>query len=246
MLDPVLRRWIDPPLDRAGAWLAARGVSANHLSLAGLAIGLSAVPLLAFGQLRAGACGHPGQSPAGRPRWRRSPGTAGQRPWAAISTSSATWSSTRRCRLGFALARPENALWAALLLASFVCTCASFLGRAVLAAAAGRADTGRGGANPSSMPRASWRGRRRSSRLILFCLLPGTFPPWLAGVVAVLCASGRRSARGWPRPSLAESEIPDSPLLVPGFAVTRLARRVVLRKFSNRIILLEMMITNWV
>ena len=27
MLDPVLRRWVDPPLDRAGAWLAARGAS---------------------------------------------------------------------------------------------------------------------------------------------------------------------------------------------------------------------------
>src|SRR5262252_5162969 len=50
MLDPLLRRWIDPPLDRAGAWLARRDVSANALSLAGLAVGLIAVPLLAVGR----------------------------------------------------------------------------------------------------------------------------------------------------------------------------------------------------
>jgi len=29
MLDPLLRRWIGPPLDRAGAWLARRGIAAN-------------------------------------------------------------------------------------------------------------------------------------------------------------------------------------------------------------------------
>ena len=38
-----------------------------------------------------------------------------------------------RREIGFALASPTNALWAALLLASFVCTAASFLGRAVMA-----------------------------------------------------------------------------------------------------------------
>jgi len=39
--------------------------------------------------------------------------------------------------VGFALAEAGNAIWAALLLASFVCTCASFLGRAVMAARRG-------------------------------------------------------------------------------------------------------------
>jgi len=47
--------------------------------------------------------------------------------------------------LGFSLARPDNAIWAALLLASFVCTCASFPGRAGLAAGRGEVDTGRRG-----------------------------------------------------------------------------------------------------
>jgi phosphatidylglycerophosphate synthase len=49
MLDPLLRRWIDPPLNQAGAWLDQRGMSANAFSIAGLAIGLAAVPLLAWG-----------------------------------------------------------------------------------------------------------------------------------------------------------------------------------------------------
>ena len=50
MLDPLLRRWIDPPLNQAGAWLAQRGMSANAFSIAGLAIGLTTVPLLAWGR----------------------------------------------------------------------------------------------------------------------------------------------------------------------------------------------------
>ena len=39
--------------------------------------------------------------------------------------------------VGFALAEAGNAVWAALLLTSFICTCASFLGRAVMAAKRG-------------------------------------------------------------------------------------------------------------
>src|SRR5258708_28316586 len=53
MLDPLLRRLIDPPLDRAGAWFADRGLTANQATLSGLAIGLTAVPLLAGGYYNA-------------------------------------------------------------------------------------------------------------------------------------------------------------------------------------------------
>jgi phosphatidylglycerophosphate synthase len=42
MLDGIVRRVIDPPLDRLGAALASRGVSADALTLAGLAAGLLA------------------------------------------------------------------------------------------------------------------------------------------------------------------------------------------------------------
>ncbi|QCK85796.1 CDP-alcohol phosphatidyltransferase family protein [Phreatobacter aquaticus] len=42
MFDVRLRRLIDPVLDRAGSALAARGVRADHLTMAGLAVGLAA------------------------------------------------------------------------------------------------------------------------------------------------------------------------------------------------------------
>ena len=42
MLDGLVRRLIDPPLDRAGSALAARGVPADLLTALGLALGLGA------------------------------------------------------------------------------------------------------------------------------------------------------------------------------------------------------------
>ena len=47
VLDARLRRLIDPPLDRLGAPLAARGLSANAVTVAGFAIGLSAAVAIA-------------------------------------------------------------------------------------------------------------------------------------------------------------------------------------------------------
>jgi phosphatidylglycerophosphate synthase len=49
MLDAALRPLIDPPLDRIGQALAAQGVSANAVTVAGFAIGLAALPALAAG-----------------------------------------------------------------------------------------------------------------------------------------------------------------------------------------------------
>lgn len=49
MLDGLMRRLIDPPLDRVGRALAARGVSADAVTLAGLVLGLGAGALVALG-----------------------------------------------------------------------------------------------------------------------------------------------------------------------------------------------------
>ena len=49
MLDTPMRRLIDPPLNRAGRALAARGVTADAMTLAGLAAGLVAALLIAAG-----------------------------------------------------------------------------------------------------------------------------------------------------------------------------------------------------
>lgn len=49
MLDGWMRQLIDPPLNRAGRVLAARGIGADAVTLAGLAFGLLAAAVLASG-----------------------------------------------------------------------------------------------------------------------------------------------------------------------------------------------------
>jgi phosphatidylglycerophosphate synthase len=49
MLDGLTRRLLDPPLDRIGRALAARGVPADALTFAGLTFGLAAAVAIAFG-----------------------------------------------------------------------------------------------------------------------------------------------------------------------------------------------------
>ena len=185
MLDPLLRRWIDPPLDRAGGWLAARGASADAVTVTGLAAGLVALPLLAFEQY--------GMALAAIALNRLLDGLDGA---VARHTRSSPYGGYldifcdmvfyAAVPFGFALARPDNAIWAALLLASFVCTCASFLGRAVLATGRGEGDTGRRGRKSFFHAAGLMEGTETLLAFVLFCLLPDLFP-WLAGLVAALC-----------------------------------------------------------
>ncbi len=185
MLDPILRRWIDPPLNQAGAWLAQRGMSANAFSLAGLAIGLTTIPLLAWGRyemallvilanrlidgLDGAIARHKGTTPFGG--------------YLDIMCDMGFYAAVP---LGFALASPDNAQWAALLLASFVCTAASFLGRAVLAVQRGEPDDGARGRKSFFHAAGIVEGTETIVAFVLFCLFPEAFP-WLAGFFAVLC-----------------------------------------------------------
>jgi phosphatidylglycerophosphate synthase len=185
MLDPLLRRWIDPSLTRAGAWLAQRGMSANAFSVAGLAVGLTTIPLLAGGRyemallvillnrlidgLDGAIARHKGPTPFGG--------------YLDIMCDMGFYAAVP---LGFALARPDNALWAALLLASFVCTAASFLGRAVLAGQRGEPDDGARGAKSFFNAAGIVEGTETIIAFVLFCLFPTAFP-WLAGIFAALC-----------------------------------------------------------
>ena len=186
MLDPFLRRWIDPPLNQAGAWLAERGMSANAFSIAGLAIGLTTIPLLAWGRyemallvivlnrlidgLDGAIARHKGTTPFGG--------------YLDIMCDMGFYAAVP---LGFALARPpDNALWAALLLASFVCTASSFLGRAVLAVQRGEPDDGARGRKSFFYAAGIVEGTETIAAFVLFCLFPEAFP-WLAALFAVLC-----------------------------------------------------------
>jgi len=143
MLDPLMRRIIDPPLDKAGGWLAARGVSANGLTLIGLLVGLACLPLLAVEAYGwALACCLANRlidGLDGAVARIRGPTDFGG--YADIVADMVFYAAVV---LGFALARPENAIWAAVLLAAFVGTASSFLGYAVISAKRGEQTLQRG------------------------------------------------------------------------------------------------------
>ncbi|HZP99673.1 MAG TPA: CDP-alcohol phosphatidyltransferase family protein [Reyranella sp.] len=185
MFDPLLRRLIDPPLEPPGRWLARAGFSANQVSAIGLAIGLLAVPLLAYEQYAAalvvilinrlfdgldGVVARQGSATA----------FGG---YVDIVCDMVFYAAVP---VGFALARPQNALWASVLLASFICTSSSFLGRAIVAAQRGEADPGERGAKSFFHSAGLMEGTETIAAFILFCLLPDRFA-LLAGIVAVLC-----------------------------------------------------------
>jgi len=48
MFDAELRRFVDPPLDRAGALLERLGVAPNWITVSGFVVGLGCVPAIAF------------------------------------------------------------------------------------------------------------------------------------------------------------------------------------------------------
>ncbi len=185
MLDPVLRRLIDPPLNRAGAWLAEQGVPANGASLVGLAVGLLAVPALAHGRydlaLLAILLNRLVDGVDGPIARRGKPTPFGG--YLDIMCDMAFYAAVP---VGFALASPANAIWAAVLLASFVCTGTSFLGRAVLAGEHGEAYDGKRGRKSFFHAAGLIEGSETIAAFVLFCLFPGAFP-WLAGFFAVLC-----------------------------------------------------------
>lgn len=185
MLDPLLRRWIDPSLNKAGGWLGRRGLSANTFSLVGLGVGLAAVPLLAWGRydlaLVVILLNRLIDGLDGAIARQRGPTAFGG--YLDILCDMAFYAAVP---LGFALARPDNAVWAALLLASFVCTASSFLGRAVLAAQRGEPDDGVRGRKSFFHAAGIIEGTETVIAFILFCVFPVSFP-WLAGVFAGLC-----------------------------------------------------------
>ena len=197
MLDRFARPLIDPPLTLLGQRLARYGATANVVTLAGLGLGLLAVPAIVFGL------------------WG----------WAlvAILTSrvadgldGAVARATRQSDLGgyfdiiadfaFYAAVPLAFVWAdpatngsagTALLAAFYINGATFLGFAILAAKRGLTTEARG--------KKSWyhaggllEGSETIGFFIAFCLWPTAFVP-IAWAFAVLCllTAVQRVAVSW-------------------------------------------------
>lgn len=185
MLDARMRRLIDPPLTRAGSWLARRGVSANAVSLVGLAFGLSMAAMiaagagalalvpLAFSRIADGLDG----------AVARATGATDFGGYLDILCDFVFYAAVP---LAFVLRDPsENGLAGAFLLASFYVNAASFLGYAILAEKRGLESREQG---EKSLYYSA--GLLEGTETILFfallCLLPGAFAP-LAFVFGVLC-----------------------------------------------------------
>ncbi len=144
MLDAPVRKLVDPPLNSVGRRLAAYGVPANAITLLGFAIGLSAVPMLAY-ELYAGALaailinrifdGLDGATAR----------IAGPTEFGGYLDIVCDFIFYSAVIFGFALARPvENGVAAAFLILSFVGTGSSFLAYAILAAKDGKSTEKRG------------------------------------------------------------------------------------------------------
>ncbi|WP_407874851.1 CDP-alcohol phosphatidyltransferase family protein [Qipengyuania nanhaisediminis] len=136
MFDARLRPLIDPPLNAAGRALAAMGVSANALTLAGLLIGLGAAFAAAHGQFLAALAfilaNRVLDGLDGAVARVRGPSALGG--YFDIVADFAFYVSIP---VGFGIYASENTLPALVLTASFVLTGVSFLAFAVIAAERG-------------------------------------------------------------------------------------------------------------
>lgn len=190
---PVQHRMLDP----MGAWLARRGIRADHVTLAGLAIGLCAAVAAALGLY--------GWALIGLALNRLADGLDGAVARAAGPTDRGAFLDIAvdfvfyaAFPLGFVLADPgANALPGAVLIASFILSGTSFLAFAVIAA--------KRGTQADDYPKKGIfylgglaEGAETIAAFALFCLFPAAFPV-LALIFALACAitGVSRLIAGW-------------------------------------------------
>jgi phosphatidylglycerophosphate synthase len=185
MLDGQMRKIIDPPVNWIGKRLASLGVSANGVTLAGLALGLGAAALIASGAYLAGlfllllsrvADGLDGAV-------ARATKTSDFGGYLDIVCDFLFYGAIP---LAFAIAAPEaNAVAAAFLITSFYFNGATFLGFAILAEKKEMKTDARGTKN-LYFTGGLLEGTETIAFFALLCLLPGSFA-WLAYGFGTLC-----------------------------------------------------------
>ena len=197
MLDAAARRLIDPVLNRWGRALAQRGVQADAVTLAGLALGLLAALLIGLG--------HPGAALLPLLASRLADGLDGAIARATQRTDfggyfdiTADFLFYGAVPLGFVLADPAaNGAAGAFLISSFYFNGASFLGYAILAARRG-IETEARGAKSFFHAGGLLEGTETILLFVLLCLVPASFVPlaWGFGALCFLTAALRiRAAR---------------------------------------------------
>ena len=192
MLDGALRRLIDPGLNRWGRHMAARGWSANSMTVLGLALGLASAVLLATG-----AVGWLALVPllAGR----LADGLDGAIARAGRKTDFggyldivADFLFYGAIPLAFALRDPANAVAASFLLLSFYANGASFLGYAVLAEKRGMQTEDRG-EKSLYFTAGLLEGSETIGFFVAICLFPALFPvlAWGFGTLCLVTMAAR-------------------------------------------------------
>ena len=197
MFDAIIRPVIDGPLDAAGRQLASWGARADHVSLAGLAVGVAAALAIAWGvfalglalfllnRLADGLDGAVARHTALTDRGGFVDITMDFFVYAAIP-------------LAFAFNDPpRNALAAAALLASFLMNGAAFLAFSALAARRGMS-SGAQGLKSIYYIAGIAEGAETIAFFIAFCIFPSAFPE-LAFVFAAICviSATARVVLGW-------------------------------------------------
>lgn len=181
MFDIWLRRQIDPVLNRMAASVAKAGMSANQLTIIGVAIGVGAATAIATGNFAAGLF-----LIAANRLFDGLDGAvarvSGATEWGGYLDILADYAFYVAVPIGFAIAIPGTGLAIALLASSFVLTAVSFL---ALAAILAGQDKGHG-KKSFTYTTGLIEGGETIGAFILMCLLPqhaGT----IALIVAVLC-----------------------------------------------------------
>ncbi len=184
MLDAPLLAFLAPPLDRAGRGLAALGVTANGVTLAGWAASAAAVALLASGAY--------GAALAAILASRLADGLDGavaraQEPsdFGAYLDIVGDFLFYAAVPFGFALAEPDFAPAASCLLFAFVGTGSTFLAFAILAAKRGVTASKRAAKSFYYLGGLT-EGTETIAFFVLACLWPAGFPA-LAYAFSALC-----------------------------------------------------------
>ena len=184
MFDARLRPYNDPPLNRAGTWIARQGISANVLTFAGLIIGLLGAASIALEHYNLGlgliVLNRLIDGLDGAVARAGTPTDLGG--YFDIVADFAFYVSVP---LGFGIADPANALPALALVASFVLTGTSFLAFAVIAAKRGE-DTEAHGKKSFFYSTGLAEGAETIAVFIAMALLPEWFAT-IAWAYAGLC-----------------------------------------------------------
>lgn len=188
MLDRFARRLIDPPLDRVGRAVAATGIGADAVTLAGLFLGLACAGLIAAGHTWAAlvplllsrlADGLDGAVA------RRT----GSTDFGGYLDIAADFLFYGLVPLAFVVLAPEaNGIAGAFLLASFYFNGTSFLGFAILAEKHGMSTEAQG-RKSLYFSNGLLEGTETIGFFVLICLFPDAFVP-LAWIFGALCFLG--------------------------------------------------------